>query len=257
MAEEPKKNQGYIPGQSARALNMFYRGDISMDVLRGSNPRLFPVPNNNRGVSGSKPTTTPRTTTNNQTSGGSGKSSNPKPKAKSGSQPSGSGAQRSLSQDMLNRLNEAMSYDRWAAGPNDSPLRGVAANRIVSSGPSMPNSPSLSALNAGVAPFSTNANRPRLSGTGSLLNFPTSDQVAGVLSDPNVSRIGSNLADAASSVFANMRAARTRIPTFEPSQSFRDYQSRLTAASNVGLTAAEQSAMQSSIDRSAAMGLLS
>lgn len=289
MAEEPKKNKNNIEKtgigwydrarervQSRARMGTKYRpesmwagrliprqdGDISMDVLRESNPRLF---NSNQPQNQSQARvllSSPNPSTSSATPGGSAAtprsssgSSNPKSKAKSSSQSSRSGVQRSLSQDMLNRLNEAMSYDRWATGPNDSALRGVSANRINLAGPSMPDSPSLSALNAGVVPFGTDANRPRFSGTGSLLNFPTSDQVAGFLSDPNVSRLGSNLVDAASSVFANMRAARTRIPTFEPSQSFRDYQSRLTAASNVGLTAAEQSAMQSSIDRSAAMGL--
>jgi len=75
------------------------------------------------------------------------------------------------------------------------------------------------------------------------------------MTSANARRIGSNLFDAASSVFSAMQAGRTRIPNYEVPQSYRDYQSRLTAASNVGLTSAEQSSMQNMIDRNVATGL--
>ena len=287
MAEEPKKNKNNIEKtgigwydrarervQSTARMGTKYRpesawagrliprqdGDISMDVLRESNPRLF---NSNQAQNQSQarvPLSSPNPSTSSATSRGSGAA--PGSSSRSGGSGGSTSKPKSTpsesTEGMLSRLIDAISFD---SGPNDSPIRSVGN---VNPASSLLTNPNRSSQMAG-ALASRISVPPRVSmgsgvgqsgsASGSLADSPTTQQLAGALFDPNIQRVGENLVDAASSVFASMRAARTRVPEFEPSQGYRDVQSRLMANSNVGVTAAEQSAFQSNLDRTAAMGL--
>lgn len=236
-------------------------GDVSMDVLRRSNPRLF----NTQQQSGTSSPRVPSTTSNPSVAPTSASSPRSPRLTNTGSKTSGTSSakpkadSRSLTEQMLSAFNDSLAYDRWANGPNDSKIGGVSASQIgrqvTATDPTRAGR--MSGALASRMPQSTAQVPSGPAGTSGANNQSGVNlgSISDIVSNPNAQRIGANLVDAAASVFATMKAARTRVPEFEPSQGYRDVQSRLTAASNVGVTAAEQSAFQSNLDRTASMGL--
>lgn len=272
MAEDPKKKKKdggpsffgmQYPDLGIGRAFSFQRTDASSG-FRGSKPQSNPTVRSNPVVSNyidrlrvsESPATpvaprpqpqTPTTSASRSTRSSGGVRSSGKPAAttKSGIGENLTGP----AQDVLDRFADAMAYDRWATGPNDSPFRNINVSPFTRG---MANDPSRSGRMTNA--LASRMPQPTQSGAGADTGGSGVD-LSGVLNSANVRRMGSNLFDAASSVFSAMQAGRTRIPSYEAPQSYRDYQSRLTAASNVGLTSAEQSSMQNMIDRNVATGL--